>query len=228
VENAFIQFAPFCNVVSTKIKDDIGGRDNVLVLPNGGPKYYLGSLVEIDEADTSINLYYFGKVKSYYDFDMLLELLKRRPEIRLNIMGENRSFLEPLENIKYLGKYKDIASLLNGMKFSKCAILTLPFRESIAAEIGSPTKLYEMISMGLPILYRPNVGQLKETLGDRSIGLYYSSIEELENIIDDLAAMDSGTRDKTFDEQEYYDQFTWASRCKIYLAFVKEHLLSQR
>jgi len=228
LENSFIRFVPVCNVVSAKIKQDIGGRDNVLVLPNGGPKSYLGSLVQIDETDTSINLYYFGKVKSYYDFDMLLELLKRRPDICLNIVGEKSSFLENLENIRYLGEYKDITSLLKSMKFSKHSILILPFRKGIAAEIGSPTKMYEMISMGLPILYRPNTGQLKDTLGERRIGRYYSSTVELEKIIDELVAMDSSNLDKTVEEQEYYDQFTWASRCKSYLEFVKHYIPSQR
>lgn len=227
LESTFIRLAPFCNVVSAKIKQDIGGRDNVLVLPNGGPKSYLGSLVQIDDTDASINLYYFGKVKSYYDFDMLLELLKRRSDICLNIVGEKSSFLESLENIRYQGEYKDITSLLKEMKFSKYSMLILPFREGIAAEIGSPTKLYEMISMGLPILYRPNVGQLKDTLGERRIGWYYSSTEELEKIINGLVTKDGGNLDKTISEQEYYDQFTWTSRCKSYLEFVKHYIPSQ-
>ncbi len=219
IENIFVRLAPVCNVVSPRIKKDIGGGDNVLVLPNGGPDQYLKKFVKVAN-EGPIGLYYFGKVKGYYDFDIVIELIKRRPDIHLYIAGEENSFLESLDNIHYLGEYRDIISLLGQITFRKHSITILPFRNGILSEIGSPTKMYEMLSMGLPILYRPNVGLLKSTLGDSRRGIAYTTSDELETMIDGIVTNLTQGDIITISEDQYYQEFTWTSRCRQYLKFI--------
>ncbi|NQT25737.1 glycosyltransferase [candidate division KSB1 bacterium] len=168
-------------VVSDQIKKDLliySSRSQIHVIPNGSDKP--NQLVLAPATDEITRFVYFGKFQQYYDF---IELIKdfitlsiKVANVELHFWGAvnnlDLSSINPigLKRIHFHGAYRKDDLQHNMLRTTD--ILILPFKPGAMASIGSPTKLYEYMSFGLPII-SAKIGQVGEVLTDKITGYYY-------------------------------------------------------
>lgn len=134
---------------------------------------YHGSLVERHGLDIAVAA--LGKVKHFI------------PQAKLRIYGQSTPFLEQVMNsvagtelqnsIGYLGA-KKLEEIVEGIK--ECDLGIIPNRRSIFTEINTPTRIFEYLSQGKPVI-APLVPGIRDYFGSEDL-IYF----ELGNA-DDLA-----------------------------------------
>lgn len=107
---------------------------------------------EFTNINTRIALY-VGAIDCWFDWELLINIAKKCPEISFFIIGNDRlgNFKKTSENIYYLGpkKYTEIP---NYIYYCDCGII--PFNTSNLVQTISPIKMYEFFSLGKPVISR--------------------------------------------------------------------------
>lgn len=182
-------------VVSDSLKKDIvrlGGRSKIIVVPNASPIRIEKLKVKNEKINRKSRFLYLGVIRPYYDFKLLVDAFKihsgKNPSFSLHIYGygdmekEIQTYVNNHEKIFFHGKFRndDIKKIVN----FDSDVLVLPYRKNSLANIGSPMKLFEYMSLGLPVL-ASNVGQLNDIIIDKYNGYLYDS-DNINSLIDKM------------------------------------------
>lgn len=103
----------------------------------------------------SKTLLYYGTLwGDWFDWDLLTQLAKNNPDIKINLIGDNRevNLNETVENIHFLGIKKQ-SELPAYLAYSDYAIL--PFKVDQVGRYVSPLKIFEYIAMNKKIIAGP-------------------------------------------------------------------------
>jgi len=183
-------------VVSKPIKDDLiryGLKCKIIIIPNGSDtQCSIKKPYAIDLSNNPLRIIYYGRLQKHYDFTMLCEAFNvvkmKVNSIKLHIFGKGHSFAE------IFSKYGNSDDIVFHGNFSpeyqkeflnpNTDILILPLRPGSIARIGSPTKLFDYMAHGLPII-ASNFGQVKDIISHKQNGYLYDPEDQsaLENIL---------------------------------------------
>ncbi|MBD3224962.1 MAG: glycosyltransferase [Caldithrix sp.] len=181
----FIKQTTLLYVISNQLKEDIIRYSNihpknVLVIPNGGPEpMYINQDINMNK----LSFLYLGVFQEYYEFKLLIEAFKKvtgyTTELHLYGYGKEKekivSLADKAKNIYFHGRYY-LGDLISKGAININCILILPF--SRRNPTGSPTKLFEYMALGLPII-ASNVGQINEMLvHDKTAYIYEAGDED--------------------------------------------------
>lgn len=107
---------------------------------------------------------YFGTIAEWFDFPLLLESLKRVPNLEYHLWGPVSKVEEPKHSRLIFEGVVEHSQLWEKVKDVDCLIM--PFIVNDIIKDVDPVKLYEYISMGKPI-----------------ISVYYKEIEQFESLV---------------------------------------------
>ncbi|PTO58114.1 glycosyltransferase [Vibrio splendidus] len=213
------------NCVSDSLTNIIrNSNENVFTLPNASyVNKKLSESVAFDGSASKVKLVYMGLFHSYYDLVSIVNSVKLMSslDVELHLYGEGElshlmgQAANKASNIYFHGRYKfdEVVSkgALNGKTF-----LILPYKDQTIANFGSPTKLFEYLSLGLPII-STKVGQPYQLLADVDFVYFYENdISELVNLIGNDIHIDRKEILKYFSNNH-----TWDARCSFYLSEIK-------
>lgn len=182
-------------VVSNSLKEDmikLGFRSKIIVVLNASSIRTEKLKIESGKKIIKSRFLYLGIMQSYYDFKMLIKAFKfhsrKYPSFSLHLYGygnmekDIKQYVNNDEKIFFHGKYRneDITKIVN----FDTDVLVLPYKKNSLANIGSPMKLFEYMSLGLPVL-ASNVGQLNDIIIDKHNGYLYDSAN-INSLIDKM------------------------------------------
>jgi len=133
-------------------------RADITLVGNGLYPKLLGEPIAHKKAENKkpnnkITIGYFGHLTdSWFDWDMLFQMLKKHEEIHLEVIGygaseATRSTAQKYANIELLGKInpRDLHKYAAGWD-----VAIIPFKKSTLSEAVDPIKIYEYLYLGLP------------------------------------------------------------------------------
>ena len=154
-------------IVTNNAEKKILNRFNPIVIPNGISikRFNILSKINIEQQDI-FTITYIGNIGVAQNLMQLCKIAKDIPDINIKLIGDGNQYKEIKEyikanninNIKLMGKL-EWDDLLK--EYSTSSILFARLDESFNSAI--PSKLYEYLSTGLPILYIGS-GAAKELL----------------------------------------------------------------
>lgn len=236
LECLLIAQSDFSVVVSNGLRRSLLESDRIsekklIVIPNGAHLREEVSPEQRNQA-TSIHFVYFGIFQQYYDLDLAIEAVGRlqnagvQATLSLHGTGGNEAELQALASsspqVQMPGRF-DLHQLILDGEFDRNTVLLLPGAAGSLSEIGSPTKLYEYMSLGLPII-AAKIGQPGEVLRERESAVFY----EPGNADDLLAAMQLLAADNKLREsigknvrEDFRSNHTWCARGKTFLTTLR-------
>lgn len=232
-ERFIISKAPFINCVSNNIFNDLVSiSNNLTVLPNAGNEINSAmSGVNYESDGSKIKLVYFGMFHHYYALtDLAIDISKlSKIDIELHLYGSGEqeiklSEIEALSNNIFLHGSYNLDDLIKSGDLSGRTFLVLPYKEGTIADFGSPTKLFEYMAMGLPII-STSFAQPFDLLSivkekyPNCIYFYDSSITE---IVKYLSVNEFVDREGLINM--FLSEHTWENRCKEYIETINNHL----
>ncbi len=135
-----------------------------------------------------------GVIDERFDYKLLGELAKRRPEWQFVLLGPivkiDRALLPQGPNVHYLGmkNYKELPAY-----FSNWDVAILPFALNESTRFISPTKTPEYLAAGLPVVSTP-IRDVIRTYGAKEFVQIADSAQTFETAIDQaLATRNSGS-----------------------------------
>ena len=148
-----------------------------------------------------------GTFDEWVDVDLLREVMVANPHWNLVLAGDPKISLErvvAIENVHFLGRvpYEQLATLI-----SHCDVGLVPFRMGPVAADATPSKLYQYLAGGLPVLCTPFIegnafaGNVAVAPGDPV---------EFGRAIQHLLAMDSPAARR--ERQAFALQNSWSAR----------------
>jgi|SRR5690625_4238075 len=162
----------FCKVDDKKI----------VVIPNGSPKLKSEHTFTIN--NDVIRYLYFGVFQEYNNFSLLIEVFNRlnasHNNIELHFVGYGacesivNNAVDNNPNIYNWGPAR-IENLSTLNILTNKTIGLIPMGDKIAASLGSPIKLYEYISLGLPIIMSDNTIIEDDLLSSKVLHKYISN-----------------------------------------------------
>ncbi len=218
--------------VSDNIRNDLllyGCKNAITVVPNGTTLTIENTEKQSDIAD---RLVYFGKFQTYYDFEYLIDTFEniheRYGNLELHLWGSGiqqksvEKSLEGIHNVYFHGQYNrdELVHAIN----PNHDILVLPLKPKGMSEIGSPTKLFEFLSTGSPVI-AADVGQIGQIIVDQQNGLLYNPTEKysLQNKISYL--LENREERIALGNNAYEDvrtKYTWEVRMKSLLESINQ------
>lgn len=220
--------ACFINSVSDSLTNEAKLiNKNSFTLPNAGPRL-TKRIIDSNRCsgfNDTLNIVYMGAIRDYFDLTMVVNVCKEVDNVHLHIFGKNGllSSVETKElnqpNCTYYGEYL-LDSVFENEVFKKPFFFILPYKSGTVAEIGSPTKMFEYLSMGAPII-SSKVGQpfsilskANNDIGDFSF--FYDSPEQLKVLLEKLKIIEADFSSN--DIISYYERnHTWSVRCSEYM-----------
>lgn len=157
----------FVVVTADKLKEDIErkrGTEKLVFACNGVDYEHYQDIDKAFEFDKIFQkiidenkpiIGYYGAFASWFDYDMIENLAKQRPEYNIVLIGSKyddsleKSNIEKLGNVYYLGtkEYKILKNYAS--KFSVC---TVPFVINDITKATSPLKIFEYMALSKPIV----------------------------------------------------------------------------
>lgn len=173
-------------VVNQQLKDSLCtgfyalSKEHVCVITNGGPKPQ--SPTVNDKKNKNINFIFFGVLQKYNDFELLINSFKHFTTTTLNeyslfIIGNGvqKEEIEKLcvgdkNNIHVLEpmSYKALAE----SKFSINSVGLIPLVDTFTSSILSPIKLFDYMSLGMPVIASDAVNFSGYDLNEKCIFKY--------------------------------------------------------
>ncbi len=146
-----------CDVVlavSRMLADVVGERCSrtVHLAPNAWSPDLLHDAAPVANDRGSITLGYFGHLtEAWFDWDLLIECARRRPEWRIQLIGYGGGWrtthLPP--NVSYIGKLPRAALAAYAVSWD---VGIIPFRAGEVAAAADPIKTYEYLALDLPVV----------------------------------------------------------------------------
>jgi glycosyltransferase involved in cell wall biosynthesis len=126
---------------------------------------------------------YLGVFQQYYELELVVaafaQLGSHYPAASLHFFGDGpllprvRELARQSSRITFHGRY-DLRRLISSGELTRDVVLLLPYKDLPIARIGSPTKLFEYMALGLPVI-ASRVGQPAEILRHDSTALLYDA-----------------------------------------------------
>lgn len=210
-------------VVSNGLKDQVeeaGCDSEVVVVPNAASEELAGRTHRDDVEGVCKRIVYCGVFQPYYDFDVLIDAfhgLDREGAI-LAFYGYGPGLSDAQEHaagdrrIQFQGRYDH--DRLPELMHPEQDVAVLPYSESSLSEIGSPTKLYEYLALGVPIV-GADVGQVGEVVEHGRTGYLYRA-GDVASLADTLAYVldhpEERRRVGASAAKEFLREHTWKAR----------------
>jgi len=157
-----------------------------------------------------------GHMGDYFDFKMALLLAKAFPEATLMLIGgysEKAETLKTLPNVRLIG-HKPYSQLPNYIRFFDVCIA--PYRSGV--DTGSPTKLYDYLASGKPI-----VGRLHAVRGKaRNFIRTADTIDEFINEI--KSTLQNKIENSHQNRTQYILNQSWYVRSEMVMSVLKREL----
>lgn len=246
LERYVVGSADLVYVVASGLKKQLTGharaiaKEKVLVIPNAGN----ADLVEARKClpvsqNGSIcgrKFAYLGVFQNYYEFDIVAEAFRRVQrawrDAELHLFGyggdedEVRAMFKSVPNVIFHGKF-DLNSLVETGTFDENWILLLPYAEQPIAQVGSPTKMFEYMAIGLPII-ASRLGQLPEILQEGDFAFFYEpgNIESLTDAMDEACKSTHLPMMGYAAQQAFLAKHTWFERMATFLEQIQNHYRS--
>ena len=164
---------------------------------------------------------YYGAFASWFDYDMVINLAKKRPEYNIVLIGSKyddsleKSNIEKLENVYFLGT-KDYKILKNyASRFNIC---TVPFIINDITKATSPLKIFEYMALEKPIVTTA-MDECKK----------YESIFIANNKDEFIELIDKALKLNKKENEKYYETLkkealenTWESKAKSICNLLKQ------
>jgi hypothetical protein len=148
-----------------------------------------------------------GHIGDYFDFDMALLLAKAFPEGTLMLIGgysPKAEALKSLPNVRVIG-HKPYGKIPNYIRFFDVCLAT--YRKSV--DTGSPTKLYDYLASGKPV-----VGRLHGVKGEARN--YIRTADTIEQFVNQIkSAIKYEIKDGNQDRDEFIRNQSWKTRADI-------------
>lgn len=152
-------------VVNQQLKDSLCAgfyalsKDHVCVITNGGPKPQKN--VATDDENKNINFIFFGVLQKYNDFELLINSFKnftrnKGGQYSLFIIGNGvkkqiiKNLCDDVKNIHVLDpmSYDELSE----SEFSINGVGLIPLVDNFTSSILSPIKLFDYMSLGMPVI----------------------------------------------------------------------------
>lgn len=148
-----------------------------------------------------------GTFDAWVDLDLLHDVMSGRPSWNLVLAGTAKISLErllALGNVHFLGRvpYEDLPTLV-----SHCDVGLVPFRIGPVAADATPSKLYQYLAGGLPVLCTPF---LDPALFDGCVTIGPTAADEFARTLEGLLATDSDASRRA--RQTFVREHSWAAR----------------
>jgi glycosyltransferase involved in cell wall biosynthesis len=148
-----------------------------------------------------------GTFDAWMDLDLLHDVMSGRPSWTLVLAGTAKISLErllALGNVHFLGRvpFEDLPTLV-----SHCDVGLVPFRVGPVAADATPSKLYQYLAGGLPVLCTPF---LDPELFDERVAIGPAAADEFTRSIESLLETDSPA--ERHDRRTFVREHTWAAR----------------
>lgn len=202
-------------------------NEQLVVLPNALIENTSKSVPAVSQKANVARLVYLGSLHPYYEIEEACEWIRRfnsakNRKVIFHIYGNDDSDKAKKIKDKYAGLVKFHGSYNNKEIHNKLFIddiLLLPYKKGTIAEYGSPTKLFEYMSLKRPIL-ASRVGQLNDILKHKENAMLYDNYASFFNSLETLLC-DSVLKNKL--AQESYHEVktfhTWEMRIKELLVY---------
>lgn len=222
-------------VVNNELKESLTkgyfavSKDKVIVLTNGGPEPF--NKVRIASPD-EISFIYFGMFQDYNEFDKVIKAFnfynKKFKNSNLYIIGSGKlenliySLSKNLNNINVLKSMSYIE--LTKMKFleTRCVGL-IPLKNFYASSILSPIKMFDYMSLGMPIIHSDSVNFSGYKINHSSCKVYESG--DVDSLIEAMIEIDEVKELNEWEELmsiafKNAENNTWQGKMKILMNFI--------
>jgi glycosyltransferase involved in cell wall biosynthesis len=235
LEKRLMSAADLMQVVSEGLRRDMCGRpasiseDKVVTVPNAGT--ILPAMPKTGftpETESCLRFTYMGVFQPYYELGLLMQAFDgvRRlvgDDAELHLYGDG-----PLSDelsrkagpgVVLKGRYNLRELLSTADWYDRRRVLILPYGDNALARIGSPTKLFEYMAIGRPMLVS-RIGQPADLLNDGLTAVFYEA--------GDIASLQRGMRwcHDNWDEaveigrrarEDFLQNHTWQQRMEWWL-----------
>lgn len=199
-----------------------GAEDRIAVVPNAGN---ISPFSPRPGSPNIVRFVYFGIFQSYYDIQFIVraftQLRANDPRVELHLLGDGpqlpmlKRIAEASPGVFFHGRY-EMSALLRSELLDTSSVLVLPCKASEGGDIVSPIKLFEYMSLGLPIL-ASEVGQATEILKHGETVWFYDPGEQHSCV----RAMEHLAREAELRQQlgrdvraEFEAKHTWVARMR--------------
>ena len=179
---------------------------------------YHGTLVERNGVDLAV--------------DALIQLRRSVPTAELRIYGFRTQFLDQVmlnvaekgleKAVKYLGP-RSVEQLVASIE--ECDVGVIPNKKSIFTEINTPTRIFEYLALGKPVV-APRAPGIQDYFNDESLVLFeLGNVEDLERKLEWVATHPMEAFEVTKQGQTVYQDHAWP-RERSTLVMTGAHLLN--
>lgn len=224
----------FVVVTADKLKEDIEekrGMEKLVFACNGVDYEHYQNIDKTFEFDKKFKeildqnkpiIGYYGAFASWFDYEMVSNLAKQRPEYNVVLIGSKydnsleESNIEKLDNVFYLGT-KDYKILKNyADKFNVC---TVPFIINDITKATSPLKIFEYMALGKPII-TTDMNECRK----------YQSVMIAKNKEEFISLIDKAISLNTKSNREYFEilkkealENTWQEKTKDIIKLLEKY-----
>lgn len=235
-----LPYASTIITLSEPIRDDLQESYNVKpariqLVPLGVDSDKFRPESEQDRATEPLDIVYMGSIASRRGIDMCIRALasdELETDVRLHLVGDGpEETIQRLRDISHKSNsenrvkwhgYIDHSSMPQTLNEMDVAISPLPAHDSY--EVSSPAKVYEYLSMGLPIICS-DIRAHNHLLSEGVTGFFFdpSSQTSLVAAINRVGQLDSTTW-KTIREEALQEgrQHDWTNRMKIIQSAIEQ------
>jgi len=177
-----------------------GRLEGIIHVPNGTWISYNYRELRKEKEDNNgnvINLVFVGYIGRQFDLDLLISEVNRRRRVKLHIFGDGpqKKYLELIadkEKVKFYGRYPhdQIMKILLRKRWIGIA----PYNKKVSHVLyGSPLKVIEYLSCGLPVIVS-NIVEIAKDIESRKCGFVYSTYEQLKKVLNKMEELHEDNR----------------------------------